>query len=193
MLRDDFLQPVTKRNIRFSFKNKQDQHSIKKWFFDSWKTRLGYVQACATEDALFALQWTGSAAPMKPEERAGLTPLGQHQPSMLKRYKQHLFENSSQTINIDLYGTDFQCTVWRLLLNLDDQDTINYSELARLAGRHKAQRAVGSAVGANPMFLLIPCHRVIRRDGSLGGYAYGLDLKQKILAMEKDKEPIFKQ
>lgn len=187
MSRDDFPQPVTKNGSCFSFKDKKHMSSIGEWFFDSWKTRLGYVQACATQDALFALRWTGNAAPANPQVRAGLITEGQHRPDRLASYHQHIFQGASLAIHIDLYGTAFQCTIWRLLLDLAEQATISYSELADVAGRHKAQRAVGSAVGANPLFLLVPCHRVVRSNGALGGYAYGLDLKQKILAMERNK------
>lgn len=81
-------------------------------------------------------------------------------------------------------GTKFQQQVWRGLLEIPWAKTRNYSELAQSIHRPKAVRAVASAVGSNPISWFIPCHRVIRKDGSLGGFLWGLELKQKMLESE---------
>jgi methylated-DNA-[protein]-cysteine S-methyltransferase len=81
-------------------------------------------------------------------------------------------------------GTAFQCTVWRQLQELPYRETISYGELARRVGNSKASRAVGSANGANPLPIVIPCHRVIAGDGTLGGFAGGLPTKQTLIALE---------
>lgn len=80
-------------------------------------------------------------------------------------------------------GTDFQKAVWAQLLQVPRGGTLTYGELARRLGT--APRAVGSAVGRNPISLIIPCHRVVGADGSLTGYAGGLERKQYLLRMEQ--------
>lgn len=85
---------------------------------------------------------------------------------------------------LDLRGTDFQKSVWQALLDIEAGSTCSYGDLARRLGSAGADRAVGSANGANPICIIIPCHRVIRSDGALGGYAYGLDMKRALLRRE---------
>ena len=81
-------------------------------------------------------------------------------------------------------GTAFQLSVWRQLQEIPYGETISYGELARRVGNPKASRAVGSANGANPLPIVIPCHRVIAGDGTLGGFGGGLPTKQTLLALE---------
>ena len=81
-------------------------------------------------------------------------------------------------------GTAFQRGVWRKLQEIPYGETISYGELARRVGNPKAARAVGSANGANPLPIVIPCHRVIAGDGSLGGFGGGLPTKQTLLNLE---------
>ena len=81
-------------------------------------------------------------------------------------------------------GTAFQRSVWRQLQEIPYGETISYGELARRVGNPKASRAVGSANGANPLPIVIPCHRVIAGDGTLGGFGGGLLTKQTLLALE---------
>ena len=85
---------------------------------------------------------------------------------------------------IDVAGTAFQEAVWRELRKIPVGETRSYAEIAAAIGQPKAVRAVGTANGDNHVAVLIPCHRVIRSDGSLGGYAGGLDRKQKLLEAE---------
>jgi AraC family transcriptional regulator of adaptative response/methylated-DNA-[protein]-cysteine methyltransferase len=81
-------------------------------------------------------------------------------------------------------GTNFQVRVWEALLELGARGPTNYSALAAAIGSPGASRAVGQAVGANPVAWLIPCHRVLRRDGELGGYRWGVERKRAMLAWE---------
>lgn len=81
-------------------------------------------------------------------------------------------------------GTNFQLKVWMALLGISPGNVSTYEDIAGAIGQPKAVRAVGSAVGRNPVSLLIPCHRVIRKSGSLGGYAWGLARKEIILRAE---------
>lgn len=87
-------------------------------------------------------------------------------------------------IPLDVQGTAFQEAVWRELRRIPRGETRSYAEIAAAAGNPKAVRAAGSANGANNVAVLIPCHRVVRTDGSLGGYAYGAGIKRELLVRE---------
>jgi AraC family transcriptional regulator of adaptative response/methylated-DNA-[protein]-cysteine methyltransferase len=86
---------------------------------------------------------------------------------------------------LDLAGTAFQRRVWDELRRIPYGDTRTYGEVARAIGRPAAVRAVGQACGANPVAVVVPCHRVVRTDGSLGGYGLGLEQKRKLLEQER--------
>jgi methylated-DNA-[protein]-cysteine S-methyltransferase len=83
-----------------------------------------------------------------------------------------------------LEGTEFQVKVWKELRKIPYGDTISYGELARRIGNEKAMRAVGLANGANPIPIIVPCHRVIGSNGSLTGFGGGLENKKRLLALE---------
>ena len=85
---------------------------------------------------------------------------------------------------LDLRGTAFQREVWEELLRIPYGETRSYAEVARAIGRPSAVRAVGTANGANPIPLIVPCHRVVATGGKLGGYGGGLPLKARLLALE---------
>ena len=85
---------------------------------------------------------------------------------------------------LDLRGTAFQLAVWRALCAIPYGETISYAEQARRVGRPHAARAVGAANGANPIAIVVPCHRVVSAGGKLGGYGGGLPLKRRLLALE---------
>ncbi len=87
-------------------------------------------------------------------------------------------------IPVDVKGTAFQEAVWRELRRIPAGETRSYAEIAAAVGKPKAVRAAGSANGANNVAVLIPCHRVVRSDGTLGGYAYGLPIKDELLRRE---------
>ena len=85
---------------------------------------------------------------------------------------------------LNLQGTAFQKRVWQALLTIPYAQTKTYGEIAKMVECRSAQ-AVGQAVGTNPIALIIPCHRVIAAHGQLGGYAYGTDLKKRLLELEQ--------
>jgi AraC family transcriptional regulator of adaptative response/methylated-DNA-[protein]-cysteine methyltransferase len=91
---------------------------------------------------------------------------------------------AAHDLPIDVRGTAFQERVWQELRKIPPGETRSYAEIADAIGDPKATRAVGTANGSNPVAVLVPCHRVIRSDGSLGGYAGGLDRKRQLLAAE---------
>ena len=88
------------------------------------------------------------------------------------------------TINIHLIGAPFQIKVWEALMNIPTGFVTTYSDIAKAIDNKAAVRAVGTAVGKNPISWLIPCHRVLRKNGELGGYHWGINLKTALLARE---------
>ena len=90
------------------------------------------------------------------------------------------------TVPIDIQeGTDFQRQIWKELSYIEYGTTVSYQHLANKIGNPNSVRAVGAANGANPIAIILPCHRVIGSDGSLTGYAYGTQLKRSLLLLEE--------
>jgi methylated-DNA-[protein]-cysteine S-methyltransferase len=104
----------------------------------------------------------------------------------LKRQLEAYFSGNLRNFNIPMHveGTDFQSRVWKELLKIPYGQAISYLELARRLGDEKCIRAAARANGANPISILIPCHRVMGSDGSLVGYGGGLDMKEFLLRLE---------
>lgn len=87
-------------------------------------------------------------------------------------------------VPVTFKGTEFQQSVWTALQTIGQSETTSYGALAAAIGRPKAVRAVGTAVGRNPLCIVVPCHRVLASDGSLGGYVAGLERKRHLLTLE---------
>jgi methylated-DNA-[protein]-cysteine S-methyltransferase len=102
--------------------------------------------------------------------------------SQIREYLQG--ERRVFTLPLDLHGTPFQMEVWNALCRIPYGETRSYAEIAHEIARTQAVRAVGAANGANPVALVVPCHRVIGKNGSLTGYAGGLALKAALLQLE---------
>lgn len=110
-------------------------------------------------------------------------------PEAIKPYKKQLFEyltgrREAFDLPLDLRGTPFQVEVWRALEQIGYGETVSYKRIAEAVGRPAAVRAVGGANNRNPLPLILPCHRVVGADGKLVGYAGGLEVKEKLLAIE---------
>jgi AraC family transcriptional regulator of adaptative response/methylated-DNA-[protein]-cysteine methyltransferase len=95
-------------------------------------------------------------------------------------------DNKTKDIMLHIHASDFQRVIWEELVNIPFGKTMSYSEVAREIGNPQANRAVGSAVGANPIAILIPCHRVLRSNGELGGYRWGESLKAELINWEAE-------
>jgi methylated-DNA-[protein]-cysteine S-methyltransferase len=122
------------------------------------------------------------AAPDRPDDpllRAAADQLGDYFAGRSSRFD----------VPLDLHGTDFQRGVWQALLAIVPGQTSSYLEVARRVGSPHAVRAVGAAVGKNPLSVIVPCHRVVGSNGSLTGYAGGLHRKRALLALEGIRSP----
>lgn len=113
-----------------------------------------------------------------------------HEPNRMERYSQALLRylNDHTAVHdhfeFDLHGTEFQCDVWQALRRIPYGQTVTYSDIAAKINRSGAVRAVAGAISANPIAFLVPCHRVIGKDGSLTGYRGGVPLKERLLRQE---------
>ena len=106
---------------------------------------------------------------------------------MCKNQLTEYFEGKRKQFDVPVFftGSTFQIKVWKEVLKIPYGQTKSYQEIAELIGNPKASRAIGMALHKNPIPFIIPCHRVIGKNGSLTGYAYGLSLKKELLEMEK--------
>ena len=119
------------------------------------------------------------------EDRQSCLSAGQAGSPVLHQLSEY-FAGTRRTFDVDLAlrGTPFQVAVWEELCRIPYGDTITYAELARRIGKPSAVRAVGAANGANPIPVIVPCHRVIGSNGTLTGYGGGIERKQFLLALE---------
>ncbi len=149
------------------------------------QTDLGPITVAATVRGVCGISFDGIERMAERWPGAELV----HDPRALAPQVQHLEhllsgERLEQPLSIVLRGTDLQLAVWRALLSIPEGAVATYADLANQVGRPSAVRAVASAVGANHLAWLIPCHRVIRATGALGGYRWGLERKSALLARE---------
>ena len=164
-----------------------------KLYFDTFATPLGDMTVAAMESGAICLldfcdgqerseallkRRFGSFDRMERENPQGI------RDRMANYFTGDTARTAFEGLHLDIHGTPFQNTVWKVLGEIPYGETISYSELARRATSPKAVRAVGSANGQNPVSIVIPCHRVIAKNGTLAGYAGGMERKQKLLALE---------
>ena len=157
--------------------------------FTCFPSALGVVLVAATEKGLCSVKLGDEAGPLK-RQLAEEFPLGELEENGLQELKRKVLafldgEASLARVPLDIRGTVFQRRVWEELRRIPRGETRTYQDIARAIGFPAAVRAVGSACGANPVALAVPCHRAVRTDGGLGGYAWGLPRKKKLLALEK--------
>src|ERR1700719_4924038 len=152
--------------------------------YDYVDTSIGPVLIAGDAEAIRRIAFPRNGKPFRPEpgwEHSARGPVGE-----AIRQLRDYFVGLRTGFDLPLApeGTPFQRAVWRQLQDIPYGETISYGELARRVGNPKASRAVGSANGANPLPIVIPCHRVIAGDGTLGGFGGGLPTKQALLALE---------
>jgi AraC family transcriptional regulator of adaptative response/methylated-DNA-[protein]-cysteine methyltransferase len=151
-------------------------------------TSLGAMLVAATDKGVCRLSFNeGSEALAKRFARAELVEGGADFAALLGQVVAAVeAPGDCAHIPLDVQGTAFQEAVWRELRRIPPGETRTYAQIAAAAGNPGAVRAAGTANGANHVAVLIPCHRVIRTDGTLGGYAYGLDIKTRLLDKERE-------
>jgi methylated-DNA-[protein]-cysteine S-methyltransferase len=145
---------------------------------------IGTVLIAGDAEAILRIAFPKNGKPVRPElewEHSARGPVGE-----AIRQLRDYFAGRRTEFDLPLApeGTPFQRAVWRQLQDIPYGETISYGELARRVGNPKASRAVGSANGANPIPIVIPCHRVIAAGGKLGGFGGGLPVKQALLDLE---------
>lgn len=151
-------------------------------------TPLGAVLLCASAQGLAGLWFDGQRHHPAPDRVARWTVDPAH--PLLRAAVAQLDDwfsgrRTAFDLPLDLSaGTEFQQRVWRALQDIAPGQTRSYRDLAQIIGRPQAVRAVGAAVGRNPLSIVVPCHRVLGSDGSLTGYAGGLERKRALLRLE---------
>lgn len=141
--------------------------------------RMGFVDGANSEAFLARLanEWPRSTIYHSPDATRY---------AVKKLFTRHEEEKGDDAAALSLHvtGTNFQIAVWRALLTIPEGQLASYGHIARALGTPNSSRAVGNAVGANPIALWIPCHRVIQQSGALGGYRWGVEKKQMVQAWE---------
>jgi methylated-DNA-[protein]-cysteine S-methyltransferase len=152
--------------------------------FTQIESPLGPLLLAADETGVRHIEFVNGRQTARPD------PAWREDPELLQEPERQLrayFAGELETFDLPLApaGTTFQLAVWRRLCEIPYGETISYGELARRLGNPNASRAVGLANGANPIPIVIPCHRVIGSNGKLTGYGGGLPIKEKLLALER--------
>jgi O-6-methylguanine DNA methyltransferase len=158
------------------------------FFFTTYQGPLGTYVLASSEKGVACIKTEGRAPTFLARwERDGIELKGDDKRNFkLINQLDAYFEKKRRRFDLplDLRGTPFQLRVWSFLLSIPWGETRTYGETAKVLGRPKAARAVGRAVGTNPVAIVVPCHRIIGSDGSLTGYGGGLDRKTALLELE---------
>lgn len=146
-----------------------------------YDTEIGTIKISETEGKIIGLVFSDSKKENEIERETD---------SIIKTYmqlKEYLSgKRKSFDIEIEMMGTEFQKKVWKELLNIPYGETRSYKDIATVIGNEKACRAVGNANNKNPIAIIVPCHRVVGSNGSMTGYAGGIDIKEKLLKIENN-------
>lgn len=153
------------------------------------RTGIGAIYLVASADGLEAVRWRRGPEPALPdrsEKAEGAARASEILAQAARELEEYLAGRRTRfEVPLAPRGTEFQRQVWNELLRIPYGETRSYRELAERIGRPRAVRAVGSANGRNPLCILVPCHRVIAADGSLGGFSGGLAVKERLLDLER--------
>ena len=143
---------------------------------------VGKLTLVASEKGLVAIDVRNNSAQVVTAPNASAEAILLKTKKQLEQY----FAGKRTTFDValDLVGTEFQVQAWRALCRIPFGKTISYGQQASNIKKPKAFRAVGSANGKNPIPIIVPCHRIVASDGSLGGYALGLKMKKQLLTLE---------
>lgn len=166
-------------------------------FYGFLQSELGEILIAASEEGICCLEFADEA--VAAEDKAEVcSPIPE---SLMRMFPGCRFEfradwpyrasdllrgSMEGEIRLHLKGTEFQLSVWRELAKIRRGETVTYGEIAERIGRPSACRAVGTAVGHNPVSLILPCHRVVPKSGGVGGYRWGSERKCRILQLERE-------
>lgn len=165
-------------------------------WFTIRQSRWGWVRLICSQNGLTSVSFADQEsdlcdAPLPVVERLIETQTWSDAPSHLEfGYSEIEYPTRSSHVAIDIGGSPFQQSVWAALRRVPWGKTCSYAELAASLGHPRAVRAVGTACGANPLAVVIPCHRVLRSDGGIGGYRWGIARKQALLEYENKHIPL---
>jgi len=146
---------------------------------------VGSLMLLADDSVLMGLYFAETAPPQLPRQdwtENAQHPVLQRAAKQLKEYFKK--KRTSFSLPLAFKGTNFQRNIWREIARIPYGKTISYSELAERAGAPRAVRAAGTSTGRNPLAIIIPCHRVVGKDGSMCGFGGGLERKQFLLELE---------
>lgn len=147
------------------------------------KTEYGYFYSCWEGEYLSELKYFRNN-----EASNDCEPMDEREKELEKQLREYMDgERKSFSIPLKPNGTEFQKKVWNELLKIPYGKVRTYGEIAEAVGCPKGARAVGLACNKNPIIILIPCHRVVGKNGKLTGYACGIDVKEKFLSLENAK------
>ena len=152
------------------------------------RTPVGVLRITASERGVTAIERVSRASVasrIKVSRAKVSTRAARHADTAVRQLREYFAGTRRKfAVSLDLDGTEFQQQAWAAMCGIRYGHTLSYAQQAKAIGKPKAVRAVGSANGANPVPIIVPCHRVIASDGSLGGYALGLAMKRYLLALE---------
>lgn len=178
-----------KRHLGMKAKHYRARGKGQRINYCTFPTSLGTVLLASTDEGLCAVKLGNEVRRLKSllaEEFSAADLAEESMPELEAKVRAFIEgEGSLARIPLDIRGTVFQRRVWEALRRIPRGETRTYSDIAREIGAPAAVRAVGSACGANPVALVVPCHRAVRIDGGLGGYAWGLGVKKRLLEIEK--------
>lgn len=158
------------------------------YFYEKMQSPLGWLYIICDKTKLKAIEFEHS---WKEHKKTYQNPLIEKHTAVSQKVIRQLeqyFNHKRSTFDIPLApeGTEFQKKAWKILQSIPYGKTISYQEQAIKAGKKAAVRAIGAANGRNPIPIIIPCHRVIGKNGALTGYAGGLSIKKKLLSLEQN-------
>ena len=163
---------------------------MKKIFYADIESTMGTLWAAKSQNGLIRLNLPCSEQKFLTELKGHITETPEYRPSKLDELSTWLEryfkgKKADYTESFDLRGTDFQKKVWQAIYKIPHGKLTSYGEIAKAIKKPKASRAVGNAVGLNPISIIIPCHRVVWNNGGIGGFGGGLERKRFLLNLEE--------
>ncbi|ABF39278.1 methylated-DNA--protein-cysteine methyltransferase [Candidatus Koribacter versatilis Ellin345] len=157
-------------------------------YYSQMKSPIGQLWIAVSKNGLVMIEFEGREFPPVKFDKNVSWVISEEKTAKVKKQLQQYFDGHRTEFDLPLdprIGTDFQRKCWDLVAKIPYGETRSYQELAKELKSPNASRAVGGANGANPIPIVVPCHRVINSDGHLGGYGGGLDKKEQLLSLER--------